>query len=206
MAKTNIFASSSIFDSFQQMKNKKLGRDENYNWFKNVINQNVHSENYEQLRQQIITDPTRISNRFFLGKLYFFFYNQPEDRMTLPFYDTFPLLLLLRRTKNNMFGINLHYLPPKRRLSTFLQLLKYTTDNRLTKGTRIILPYGAMVRDKKWKILKSCFRQYKISKIQGNLINISAPDWPIAVNLPVERFKKQGKKFIWDHTLREEML
>ena len=87
----------------------------------------------------------------------------------------------------------------------FLELMRYTNNGKLTKGTRIILPYEKMKRDKKWKIFKSCFRRYKINKIQGNLINISAPDWPIAINLPVERFKKRGKKRIWKQTIREEL-
>ena len=80
----------------------------------------------------------------------------------------------------------------------FMELQKYRQNNR------ILLPYGTMKRDRKWKIFKSCFRRYKVGKIQGNLINISAEDWPIAINLPVERFKKQGKRAIWDNTIREE--
>jgi len=209
MAK-NIFTKPSIFDTFQEIReNTNLTSQTTfsyYKWFKDTINKNVDNSEINQLRQLIITDPSRRSaNRYFLGKLYFFFYNQPEYESTLPFYDTFPLLLLMRRTKNHIFGVNLHYIPPKRRLSMFIELLKYTTDSQLRQGTRIILPYEKMKRDKRWRIFKSCFRQYKINRIQGNVINISAPDWPIAVNLPVERFKKQGKRAIWSKTLEEEI-
>lgn len=208
MAK-NILKYPSIFNSIQDIrKNSQLGKShtaEYYDWFRKTINKTITKSDYDQLRQKIVTDPYRQSNSLFLGKLYFFFYNQPDYRNTLPFYDTFPLLLLLRRTKNHIFGINLHYIPPKRRLVKFLELLKYTSNSQLTEGTRIILPYSKMKTDNNWKIFKSCFRQYKINKISGNLINISAPDWPIAVNLPVERFKKKGKREIWSQTIEEEM-
>ena len=204
-----VLRNPSIFDTFQQIREDSgiAGQTtkENYEWFRKTINRNTYSEDYDQIRQQILTDPKRHMNRFLLGNLYFFFYNQPDYKTTLPFYDTFPLLLLMRRTKNHMFGINLHYIPPKRRLSVFLELLQFTNNKLLTRGTRIILPYEQMKREKRWKIFKSCFRQYKINNVQGKIINISAPDWPIAVNLPVERFKKMGKISIWQQTLAEEM-
>jgi len=209
MAK-EILSQPSIFDAFHEIReNANIIPNSTFSyfdWFRNTINKNLNTPDIVEVRQLITSDPSRVQlNRFFLGKLYFFFYNEPEYKISLPFYDTFPLLLLLRRTKNHIFGVNLHYIPPKRRLVKFMELLKYTSDNQLKKGSRIILPYEKMKRDKKWKIFKSCFRQYKINKIQGNIIDISAPDWPIAVNLPVERFKKRGKKEIWSQTIEEEL-
>ena len=197
MAK-QILTGSSVFESFQQLrKDANVGKD-NWNWFRNTINQNIKSSDVNQIRDQVSSDPIRGRSRMFLGQMYFFFYNQPEYRATLPFYDTFPLVLLLSRDRDTFFGINFHYIPPKRRLQIFLLLQKYR------QGNRIVLPYGTMKRLAKWKIFKSCFRRYKIQKIQGKLINIPAEDWPIAINLPVERFKKQGKTAIWANTLREE--
>ena len=198
MAK-QLLTGSSIFDSFRELREESGVPKNNFEWFRRTFNSNIRSGDMAQLRDQIISDPIRSRQRLFDGMLYFFFYNEPEYKTTLPFYDTFPLVLMLGRKKDTFFGVNFHYIPPRRRLSMFLQLQKWRTRNR------IILPYGTMKKDKRWKIFKSCFRRYKIGKIQGNLINIPAEDWPVAINLPVERFKKSGKRAIWDNTLREEM-
>ena len=197
MAK-NILTGASIFESFQKLRKDSNIPENNFDWFRKTINGNIRSSDMEQVRDQIISDPSRQRQRMFDGMLYFFFYNEPEYMTTLPFYDTFPLVLILSRHRDTFFGVNFHYIPPKRRLLMFMELQKYRQNNR------ILLPYGTMKRDRKWKIFKSCFRRYKVGKIQGNLINISAEDWPIAINLPVERFKKQGKRAIWDNTIREE--
>jgi len=189
---------SSVFESFHKLrKDANVGKD-NWNWFRNTINQNIKASERNQIRDMVASDPVRKRSRLFVGQLYCFFYNQPEYRTSLPFYDTFPLVLMLSREKDTFFGINFHYIPPKRRLQMFLLLQKYR------QGNRILLPYGTMKRVAKWKIFKSCFRRYKTSLITGNLINIPADDWPIAINLPVERFKKSSKSAIWDNTLREE--
>ena len=200
MAK-QIFTGTSIFDSFQKLRSESgIPLVNSLDWFRKTINKEVSASEYNQLRNQIISDPIRGRRRFFQGMMYFFFYNQPEYQATLPFYDTFPLVLMLSRKKDTFFGVNLHYLPPKRRLTLFMEMQKFG------QGNRIMLPYGTMIKDRKWKILKPCFRQYKVGLVTGNLINISAEDWPIAVNLPVERFKKQGKTAIWANTIREEQL
>lgn len=198
MAK-NILTNTSIFESFQKIRQDANVPVDSFEWFRKTINRNTRAGDMDQIRNQIISDPARARKRMFDGMMYFFFYNEPEYKTTLPFYDTFPLVLLLSRKKDTFFGVNFHYIPPKRRLGMFMHLQKFRQDDRLT------IPYGKMIQDKRYKILKSCFRRYKVSKIQGNLINISAEDWPIAINLPVERFKKQGKRAVWDNTLREEL-
>ena len=193
-----LLSGASIFDSFHNLRKDAGVGKENWNWFRNTVNSSIRGVDRNQLRNMIISDPIRGRSRLFVGQLYCFFYNQPEYRTTLPFYDTFPMVLMLSRDKDTFFGINFHYMPPKRRLQMFLLLQKYR------QGNKILLPYGTMKRVRTWKIFKSCFRRYKTSLISGNLINIPAEDWPIAINLPVERFKKSGKTAIWENTLREE--
>lgn len=209
--RADLYSHDSVFDAFQQIRkdsnvsnNKSVS---NFTWFKELVDNSMEGgKSISEIRQQIISDPSRVSNRFFLGKLYFFFYNDPIYKSTLPFYDTFPLLLLLHRDGPNIFGCNLHYLPPRTRLSKFLEILQYTNQNKLTAGTRIVLDYAALKKSNKWDLLRPTFRKYKINKIQGNLINIPAQDWPIAINLPVERFKKMSKQGIWNRTIREGKL
>lgn len=209
--KADFYKHDSVFDAFHKIRedynipsSKSVS---SFNWFSRLVNDSMEGgKSVSEIRQQIMDDPKRVSNRFFLGKLYFFFYNDPIYKATLPFYDTFPLFLLLHRQGSNVFGCNLHYLPPQTRLVKFLELLQYTNQNKLTAGTRIVLDYGRLINSDKWDLLRPTFRRYKINRIQGNLINIPAQDWPIAINLPVERFKKLGRKTIWNRTITEGLL
>ena len=123
MAK-QLLTDTSIFESFHKLRRDSGVGKNNWEWFRQAINQNTKMAEMNQIRDQIASDPIRSRSRLFLGQMYFFFYNQPEYRTTLPFYDTFPLVLLISREKDTFFGINFHYIPPKRRLQMFLLLQK----------------------------------------------------------------------------------
>ena len=45
------------------------------------------------------------------GNMYMFFYD-PKYKETLPYYDGFPLIIMLGPAKGGFMGLNLHYLPP----------------------------------------------------------------------------------------------
>ena len=60
------------------------------------------------------------------GLLNLFFYD-PKYKKTLPYYDTFPLVLPLERIKGGFSGINFHYLPP---LARFRLLEKISNNTR----------------------------------------------------------------------------
>ena len=107
MAK-QILTGSSIFDSFQKLRRDAGVRKNNWNWFKNIVNQSIKGVDRNQMRDMIASDPVRGRTRLFDGQMYFFFYNQPEYHTTLPFYDTFPLILLLSRDKDTFFGIDVY--------------------------------------------------------------------------------------------------
>jgi len=200
----------SIFDAFQNIREDlSIVSDkttDTYSWLRKTVNNGLKDYDMNEIRQQILTDRGRISKRLFVGKLYFFFYNDPIYKHTLPYYDTFPLFLLLRRRGKTMFGLNLHYLSPSRRIVEFVKMLRYTTNQRLDTTTRIDLPYAEIKKSQNWRMLMPTLRQYRIDRVQGNIINIPAQDWPIAINLPVERFKKSSKSNIWRQTIRKGSL
>ena len=74
MAK-RVFTSSSIFDSFQDLRKDAGIRKNNWNWFRSIVNQTVQREDTNQIRDMIASDPERRRQRLFVGQLYFFFYN-----------------------------------------------------------------------------------------------------------------------------------
>ena len=50
--------------------------------------------------------------RVSLGDLFCYYYN-PKYRKTLPYYDMFPMIMLLSAEQETFLGINFHYLRPK---------------------------------------------------------------------------------------------
>jgi hypothetical protein len=88
-------------------------------WFKEKIQllTSPSVETKEEFKQEQIEllKPEDKTDTFEVGKMYLFHYD-PKGRKTLPYYDTFPLILLTGIHKSGFTGLNLHYLPPEPRL------------------------------------------------------------------------------------------
>ena len=57
------------------------------------------------------------------GNLYMFFYD-PKTKEDLPYWDKFPMVLVLENYSDGFLGLNLHYLPPKFRVAFLTKLMK----------------------------------------------------------------------------------
>ena len=56
-------------------------------------------------------EPLKKDNDTVVGNMYMFFYD-PKTKDTLPYYDSFPLIVVVGPAEGGFYGINLHYLPP----------------------------------------------------------------------------------------------
>ena len=90
-------------------------------WFRSTVS------NRKVSRAALIGDgPTR--SRQVYGSMYNFQYD-PKTKQTLPYYDRFPLSIILKPAKGGFLGLNLHYLPPILRA----QFLDALMDNVTSK-------------------------------------------------------------------------
>ena len=80
------------------------GRPKSTEWYREKI-----AEFGKPSAMDLIRDGKR-DNQPFYGRLNMFFYD-PKFKKTLPYYDTFPLVLPLESFRGGFLGINLHYLP-----------------------------------------------------------------------------------------------
>ena len=60
----------------------------------------------------------------------------PKHKATLPYYDSFPLILPLEPAKGGFIGLNFHYLKPGARVAFLRSLANEATDKRFDKRTR----------------------------------------------------------------------
>ena len=87
------------------------------NWFRNKARQLFRGRYARMDRKDIMNDealslkgrPTTAASP--LGKMYMYIYDA-KHKDKLPYYDAFPLVIMLGPAERGFYGLNLHYLPP----------------------------------------------------------------------------------------------
>ena len=115
-------------------------------WFRSIEQQARAALAREVVPQYIKIDAAQrgtLTSRLIVGKLYFFMY-MPKHKGTLPYYDTFPLVLPIQKESDGFLGINFHYLIPKDRAILFDELKVFVNDITLGPMTKIKIKYDMM--------------------------------------------------------------
>jgi hypothetical protein len=122
-----------------------------------------------------------------VGRLNMFFYD-PKYKKTLPYYDTFPLVLPLERIPGGFAGINFHYLRPGARFTLLERLQRYATRGRdITSQNSFDVSYD---RVKNISLVKGTIKKYLFAHVRSNFLRVDFDEAALAVYLPVAQFKK----------------
>jgi hypothetical protein len=149
------------------------------------------------------TDRNRIVQKFLKGGLYFFFYG-PKGKDDLPYYDSFPLVLVLERYADGFLGLNLHYLPIKQRILILSKLIAYGAiydENDELK--RIRITYDILQSTKRFKEFRPCLKKYLYTNIKSKLLAVQPDEWDVAVMLPAHQFKKAKAPEVWAESMEQ---
>lgn len=130
------------------------------------------------------------------GKMYGFFYD-PKHKLTLPYYDTFPLIFPFAVKGDHFIGINLHYLPPLLR-ARLMDALYDLTEKNLTEDSKLKLSYGILNGASRFKLFQPTIHKYLFKHMRSNFLEIPATQWDIAALLPAERFVGASKRKVWN--------
>ena len=130
------------------------------------------------------------------GRLFMYFYD-PKHKKTLPYYDKFPLTLMLEKAKGGFYGLNMHYLPPKLRAKLFDGLLDFTNNDRYDSSTKFRMSYNLVNSARKLRYYKPCFKHYLSKNITSRLVEVPASEWEAVMFLPSESFSKAGTSKVW---------
>ena len=163
------------------------GRPKSTEWYREKI-----KEFGKPGAMDLIRDGKR-NNRPFYGRLNMFFYD-PKYKKTLPYYDTFPLVLPLEKYDDGFLGINLHYLPMTLRIRLLDRLVDYSNNTKFDESTRLAVDYSKL---KNLNLIKPTLKRYLAGRVKTQFRRIDADEFTVAALLPVQRFKKASASEVY---------
>tara|TARA_Y100000589_G_C27087547_1_gene602468 strand:- start:495 stop:1181 length:687 start_codon:yes stop_codon:yes gene_type:complete len=179
---------------FEKITERTKGEKKSLSWYRSAVKSEASSYN-KNFKKYILNeqsdkvgaaadqDANELRRYTVQGHLYMFEYK--AKMKWLKYYDRFPLVYVLKATRGEFWGLNLHYLTPKKRIQATKKLMQGRID-----------------------IPKSCFHKYLQSHVDGLMIDLAITEWDTAILLPTEDFVKNAgqlsfpvsKEEVWQDT------
>jgi hypothetical protein len=137
-----------------------------------------------------------------VGRMFMFQY-EAKYANSLPYYDKFPLILMVEGAKGGFYGLNLHYLRPRDRAIFFDGLTEFLNNEKMNRTTRFRLSYGLLKSASQHRAFAPCFKRYLLDNMKSVAVEIPPKEWEIALFLPTENFVgNKTKEGIWRESKR----
>ena len=192
--------SSNLFHSLEIEAFRKgltLRSQESRDWFRRRV------ANLRPNRSQLMKEePVQLKDRTVLGHMYMFFYD-PKHKNTLPYYDSFPLVIVIGPAEGGFYGLNLHYLPPVLRAKFLDSLLDVTNNKLYDESTKFKISYDMLQRASKMKYFKPCLKHYLTEHVRSRFAKVEAPEWEIATFLPTADWQKGTAATVYKDSKRK---
>ena len=172
---------ASIFDTIRQAAGD---RDLSINWYKKKV---ADLSNRISAARRMRDNKLKKAPTF--NKLHFFRYD-PKLKATLPYYDTFPLVMPIQSAPGGFLGINFHYLPIPLRM----RLLE-TLDKRGFRGN-----YSKL---KNIREVKPTIKHYLRRQFVSGFLELEEDDYAPAIFMPVAQFRKASASQVWRDSRRK---
>jgi hypothetical protein len=128
-----------------------------------------------------------------LGSLVAFEYD-PKYKETLPYYDIFPMPVVVKLYTDGFLGLNLHYIPPSAR-KKIIEIMFQAPMSRSKTGDRLTQPLMPFKGSGfPWQF---AYKRYLGNHITTQIVNIPEEEWLIATLLPLAEFKKKTASYVW---------
>lgn len=163
-------------------------------WHKNKVTQ---AFGIKDTPPEQFFDKTNYPNLPIPGNIITFKY-MPVGKADLPFYDIFPLVLVIKLVPGGFLGLNFHYLHPIDRAIFMSRLQRF--ERPFNKTTRINIRYNTLNRLPGIPFHKECIKLYKKKSIRSMFYTLTPEEWDIALFLPTEKFIKVPKQRIWNES------
>ena len=186
---------ASIFDTISAAAFRagiKTRTPESEEWFMKKVKELAIPARKALLKDEALTKKTKVLP----GDMIMCFYD-PKTKDDLPYYDRFPLTIVVGPAKDGFYGLNLHYINPIARARLVNELFKLAPktlkpNSRITK-----MRYDLLNGVKKYKEYEPCFKRYLMPHVKSQMSKVPMTDWETAIYLPVQQFKKKGTSKVW---------
>ena len=135
------------------------------------------------------------------GDMVMYIYD-PKLKATLPYYDTFPLSIVVGPAKEGFYAINLHYLPPNIRAVFLDRLGDVVSNKKFNASTKFRITYNLLKATKNYKYFKPCFKHYLTKNVSSKIAKVNAAEWNIAIFLQTAKFRKASESKVWADSRR----
>lgn len=142
-----------------------------------------------QMRRFIVNHKTSGVALPEIGKLYFYFYDAKWKRQ-LPIWDAFPLTIPIEPYNDGFLGMNLHYLDQGSRAALLQSLIKFRNNDMMNNTTKLRLSYEMLKAARLTAAFEPTIHRYLYSHVQSPFVEITPKEWPMAINLPVQKWMK----------------
>ena len=179
---------------FERVSAKTGGEKKSLSWYRAAVkneaaaykknfNKYILNERSDRVGAVEEQDANELRRYTVQGHMYMFEYK--AKMKYLPYYDRFPLVYVIKSSKTEFWGANLHYLSPKKRL---------IATKKLMQG-RIDIP-------------KKCFHKYLHAHVDGLYLDLALTEWDTAILLPTADFVKDlngmvfpiSQETVWEET------
>lgn len=116
-------------------------------------------------------------------------------------YDRFPLVLVLKRDKTGILGLNFHYLPLVWRFALFEALMPVIAPLPVTHLSRILMTYQRFSTNAKYWYWESTVKRYAFSRVQSQSVFIAPVEWAAALAYPSDFFVHTTVNTVWAKSL-----
>ena len=117
---------------FEKVKQAAGTETRSYLWYRNAVRKFalrvddnperlIRDEVQDSMGTEEQEDANQIRRYAVSGHMYIFEY-KAKLAQRLPFYDQFPLVYCIKANRNEFWGLNLHYMSPKRRAVSYTHL------------------------------------------------------------------------------------
>lgn len=178
--------------------NIKVGTQRARQWFRDQA-KNVRTSPNMIMRPP---DRERLSGNARIGRMYFFNYD-PKTKRKLPYYDTFPLIFMIGPAEGGFYGINMHYISPVYRARLMDALYSTITNEKYDETTKLRISYDILKRTSRFRFYKPCIKHYLSNNVRSRFLEVQPNEWDIALFLPVERFEKRNKRYVFEQSRKQ---
>ena len=131
------------------------------------------------------------------GKMYTFGYDA-KLKAILPYWDKFPLIVVLDTYSDGFLGLNFHYLSPIDRQKFFTKILNFSNQKGdpmdFTDKARFNISWDAV---QNIKHADKMIHKYLYGHVRTSLLEAPPNEWENVIFLPYQRFVGASAKSVW---------